>query len=232
MTLSPSCSCWSMNSDTAFPADGVSVEMLTGPDVAGSAATPQQDVWPEGRAGAEEGEAGPDPGREGGQEEGEGGARHPDSCQGLPIFFTHGLCIIADPEPFWPRDLGWLKKQDPDPGWTTRIVFSGAWKQFFELKYLDSLMRIRLPGWKKFGSGINISDPQHCIILVLNRLRIGVKLITSTFIKYPAGVNGSMLICFLLTCRHAPLPFHGWRLQIQNLPVLQGLLFEISSRIY
>jgi hypothetical protein len=23
-------------------------------------------------------------------------------------------------------------------------------------------IRIRDPGWKKFGSGINIPDPQHC----------------------------------------------------------------------
>ncbi len=25
-------------------------------------------------------------------------------------------------------------------------------------------MRNRDPGWEKFGSGINILDPQHCII--------------------------------------------------------------------
>jgi hypothetical protein len=25
------------------------------------------------------------------------------------------------------------------------------------------LMGIRDPGWKKFGSGINIPDPQHCL---------------------------------------------------------------------
>jgi hypothetical protein len=25
-------------------------------------------------------------------------------------------------------------------------------------------IRIRDPGWKKFGSGINIPDPQHCIL--------------------------------------------------------------------
>jgi hypothetical protein len=24
------------------------------------------------------------------------------------------------------------------------------------------MMRIRNPGWKKVGSGINIPDPQHC----------------------------------------------------------------------
>jgi hypothetical protein len=31
----------------------------------------------------------------------------------------------------------------------------------FPLKYLNSLMRIRDPGWKKVGSGINIPDPPH-----------------------------------------------------------------------
>jgi hypothetical protein len=40
---------------------------------------------------------------------------------------------------------------------------------FGGLKYLNSLMRIRDgdssdPGWKKLGSGINIPDPQHCLI--------------------------------------------------------------------
>ncbi len=32
----------------------------------------------------------------------------------------------------------------------------------FGLKYLNSLMRLRNPVWKKLGSGINIPDPQHC----------------------------------------------------------------------
>jgi hypothetical protein len=35
-------------------------------------------------------------------------------------------------------------------------------KTIFRLKFLNSLMRIRDPEWKKFGSGINIPDPQHC----------------------------------------------------------------------
>ncbi len=46
---------------------------------------------------------------------------------------------------------------------------------FLGLKYLNSLMRIRDPGWRQFGSGIrdgkksdpgsgiNIPDPQHCL---------------------------------------------------------------------
>jgi len=33
--------------------------------------------------------------------------------------------------------------------------------QFFGLKHLNYLMWIRDPGWKTFGSGINIPDPQH-----------------------------------------------------------------------
>jgi hypothetical protein len=54
-------------------------------------------------------------------------------------------------------DLGWVKNQDPDPGWTTRIIFTRAKKNFLGLKYLNSLMRIRDPGWQNFGS--RIPDP-------------------------------------------------------------------------
>ncbi len=38
---------------------------------------------------------------------------------------------IGDPVPFWPLDPGWVKNQDPDPGWTTRVIFPRAYKQFF-----------------------------------------------------------------------------------------------------
>jgi hypothetical protein len=66
---------------------------------------------------------------------------------------------------------------DPDPGsgpgWTTRIIFPRDYKQFFGLKYLNSLMRIRDgensdTGWKKFCFGINIPDPQHWKIIFKN----------------------------------------------------------------
>jgi hypothetical protein len=30
--------------------------------------------------------------------------------------------------------------------------------------YFNSLMRIREPGWEKFGSGIIIPDPQHWLL--------------------------------------------------------------------
>ncbi len=57
---------------------------------------------------------------------------------------------------------------------SNQILFPRALKQFFGFKYLNSLMRtrdprsgmektrIRDPRWKKFRSGINIPDPQHC----------------------------------------------------------------------
>ncbi len=77
---------------------------------------------------------------------------------------------IRDPVPFWPLY--------PDPG-SGMGIKSGCgsgirdeqpWSYFLELrnhffwvKYLNSFMRIRDPGWKKVGSGIkkNIPDPQH-----------------------------------------------------------------------
>jgi hypothetical protein len=34
------------------------------------------------------------------------------------------------------------------------IIFPRAYKQFVGLKYLNTLIRIRDPGWKKFGSGM------------------------------------------------------------------------------
>jgi hypothetical protein len=53
--------------------------------------------------------------------------------------------------------------RDEEPG----SYFREFKKQIFGLKYLNSLMRIRDgkhsdPGWKKFGSGTNIPDLQHC----------------------------------------------------------------------
>jgi hypothetical protein len=39
---------------------------------------------------------------------------------------------------------------------------SESLETFFELKYLNSSMRIRDPGWKKFGAGIKVPDPGHC----------------------------------------------------------------------
>jgi hypothetical protein len=70
-------------------------------------------------------------------------------------------------------------KNDPD-----HTVFPRAQKP---LKYLNSLMRIRDPGWKKFGSGIrdgkpdpesgeNIPDPQHCLAVSMRSVLMNVNL--------------------------------------------------------
>jgi hypothetical protein len=65
---------------------------------------------------------------------------------------------------------------------------------FFGLKYFNSLMRIRDPGWRQFGSGIrdgkksdpgsgiNIPDPQHWFLIsVLDR-----NFIVSMLIRIPS----------------------------------------------
>ncbi len=70
----------------------------------------------------------------------------------------HSLICGQDPT-LLPLDPGSVKKtKDPDPG-GTRIIFTRVEEQFFGLKYLNSLMGIRNPGWEKFETGIQ--DGQH-----------------------------------------------------------------------
>jgi hypothetical protein len=45
--------------------------------------------------------------------------------------------------------------RDEQPG----SYFLELRNHFFGLKYLNSMMRIRDPGWKKIGSGMEMSDP-------------------------------------------------------------------------
>ncbi len=89
---------------------------------------------------------------------------------------------VADPDPgsgafLTPRSgiqdpgFGMDKNQDPDPGsgsgMNNQIIFPRALKTIFGVKFgVDpgsgiEKIRIRDPGWKKVGSGINIPDPQH-----------------------------------------------------------------------
>ena len=65
---------------------------------------------------------------------------------------------VADPDP---RSGAFLT---PGSGMGRKSA-SGSGNRFFGLKYLNSLMRIRDPGWRQSdpGSGINIPDPQHWI---------------------------------------------------------------------
>jgi hypothetical protein len=50
-------------------------------------------------------------------------------CQ-VPVQYLLSVLRIRmrDPMPFgpWIRNPGWAKNQDPDPGWTSRIIFPGA----------------------------------------------------------------------------------------------------------
>jgi hypothetical protein len=85
-----------------------------------------------------------------------------------------GIRCLLDP---WIRDPGWVKSQDPDPGWTNRIIFPRAWKPVFWVKILTFFDAYLGSGMKKFGSGIrdgkksdpgsgiNIPDPQHCVCI-------------------------------------------------------------------
>jgi hypothetical protein len=54
--------------------------------------------------------------------------------------------------------LGWEKNQDPDP--EQRIHISDSLETIFWVKILKFFDAD--PGWKEFGSGINIPDPQYC----------------------------------------------------------------------
>ncbi len=73
-------------------------------------------------------------------------------------------------DPYGSGSATLVKTQDPDPRWTSGSFFRERKKQFLGLKYLNSLMRMRIreslnldPGWKKIGSGKNIPDPQQWI---------------------------------------------------------------------
>jgi hypothetical protein len=67
---------------------------------------------------------------------------------------------VFDPGPG--SEMG--KKSGSGSGMNNPNHISESIETIFGLKilYLNSWMRIRDPGWKKFGSGLNISDPQHC----------------------------------------------------------------------
>jgi hypothetical protein len=90
-------------------------------------------------------------------------------CNNKKILF----CSVADPDPrsgaslapgsgfrclFGPKKHIRIRIRDEQPG----SYFRELRNNFLGFKYFNSLMRIRDPGWKKFGPGINIPDPQHC----------------------------------------------------------------------
>ncbi len=95
------------------------------------------------------------------------------------------LHSVADPDPgsgaFFTPGSGMGKKSGSGSGIRNEqpgSYFLELRNHFLGLKYLNSLMRIRDPGWKQFGSGIWdgknsdpgygmekswIPDPQHCL---------------------------------------------------------------------
>ncbi len=75
-----------------------------------------------------------------------------------------GIRCIFDP---WIRDPGWVKNQDNISDHISESLETIFWVKI--LKFFDvdpdpgSVIFFTLdPGWEKFGSGINILDPQHC----------------------------------------------------------------------
>jgi hypothetical protein len=84
---------------------------------------------------------------------------------------------IRDPVTFCPLDRG--------SGMNNQIIFPIAQKPFIGVKILNSLVRIRDPGWKKSGildgknsdpgSGINIPDPQHGLGLSVLSVGNGIR---------------------------------------------------------
>ncbi len=87
-----------------------------------------------------------------------------------------GIRCLFDP---WSRDPGWVKIQDRGSGLNNPDHISKSLGTIFSLKYLDSFMADPDPGsgvfltldpgsgMAKFGSGINIPDPQHCFFTFL-----------------------------------------------------------------
>jgi hypothetical protein len=113
----------------------------------------------------------------------------------IPLQFLIVAISVADPDP----GSGMGESQHPDPGLTTRSIFFRCLKPFlcfFGIKYLNSVMRIRYPGWRQFGwekvgSGINIPDPGSSTLVAFVRtccdpvLRIRIRCSLDTVIRDP-----------------------------------------------
>jgi hypothetical protein len=75
---------------------------------------------------------------------------------------------IRDPVPFWPLDPGWVNIQDPDPGWTTRIILLTTIFWVKILKFFDADAR---SGMENIRIRIKILDPQHWRVAPLMGLK-------------------------------------------------------------
>jgi hypothetical protein len=61
-----------------------------------------------------------------------------------------------------------VKKAGSGSGMNNPGHISESLETIFGLKYLNSLMRIRDPGWKKFGSGIRDKHPGFATLATTN----------------------------------------------------------------
>ncbi len=99
----------------------------------------------------------------------------------------------------WIWDPGWVKIRirDPDPGWTTQIIFPRAYKQFFGLKYLNFLMRRSGSGIRNLfdpGSGIRDKHPGSTTLLFLYFL-FCFKIVVSFLRLVYINLNSIFTIC-------------------------------------
>jgi hypothetical protein len=73
----------------------------------------------------------------------------PDPGSGIRCFFYP-----------WIRDPRWVKNPDPGSGMNNPDHIFESLETIFGVKILKFFDDAD-PGWKKFGSGLNIPDPQH-----------------------------------------------------------------------
>ncbi len=140
-----------------------------------------------------------------------------------------------DPVSFWIL-TPWIR----DWGWTSRIIFPRALKQFFGLRYLNSLMRTRMriresfwpwildPVWEKLGSGINILDPHKTANCPSKRLWITKSRYLSLYLCLYEGGSEFEKWIFRVRIVAKSLPgggWYGWLVQV-------GACFGCENQYY
>jgi hypothetical protein len=100
------------------------------------------------------------------------------------LLYCVSVLRFRDPVPFWPLAPGWVKSQDPDPGWTTRIIFPRAYKSFFWVKIQ-----------KKFLSGSGMEKSR-----IRDKYPISATLPCTMVTIYPNVKWGSGPILAVLQC--------------------------------
>jgi hypothetical protein len=98
---------------------------------------------------------------------------HLNSSQVCLLYTVLLLIVVADPgsgaffDP-WIRDLDRYRIRDEQP----EPYFRELRNNIFGLQYFYSLMRIRDPGWKKFGFGIRDKHPGSATLLPIIQILV------------------------------------------------------------